>query len=432
MVKLTNSYTNPNHEIPLSITKFKRVKKAGTRQKYADELLASKSSSSKKKSNQPRTKLQKKSNVQNDLLDTMLKSYLADRVETKSYCLETIKKYHNSIDKLRQYMHRNRLKLETITKEDVSQFRNELKKSLSAKTVNNIINGISNVLSYNTMLLSINPFANVSLYDKYMLKSSKRNFTKDELVLLFDGKHGIEKEVLDALRFILFTGLRIGEFYSLEPSSFLHIDGHPWVKVRTEKLKGDNFRLIPIHPFVTDLVDFKSFKRLFAAHNSLTAINKKLNRCIDKVTKDPNVSVHRLRGTFVYIVDDYLQYIGFEEMHSSVKELCGHVDSKNSNEEVAKFKLTQRMAGYAQDITTSIYAKGQNEIAKLKAIRALDVLDGIFEYMNIKHHKKLKKRKYTRRKSNLNPKKGGKMNIAVSIGCSEKPSKTKALKSTTP
>lgn len=287
----------------------------------------------------------------------------------------------------------NNLDIKDFTRSDAKCFRNYLQSKLQKNTVNNIKCVIVYGLDGEFGLLS-NAFAKLFLYEKQKFKSNKRNFTLEELKQLFSGEHNIEKEVLDALRFILLTGMRIGEFYSLNADSFSK-DGK-WVKVQTEKIKPVEYREMPIHKAISDLSDFKSFKRLLTSHKSLNAINKKLNRAIDKISKDKTISVHRPRGTFVAILDDYLQNQSFVEQHQTLKQMCGH--KENKFEKRLNIKMTERLAGYTQDITHSAYSKSSNRQAKLLAIRAFDGIDEIFEYLNKKSHKKLKNRKYTKRK----------------------------------
>jgi len=328
-------------------------------------------------------------------LKTICNKFIERECDKRGYTQETRLRYIKDVNRLIKYMEEN--KIYEIEKLDVDEFQNhiftkkdEKGKTISKKTLNNIIGRLRIFFDYIVLIKQVNnnPFEKLTNHGVNKNVTYKRNFTLDELKELFSGKNsGIRKELLDCLRFLLITGIRTEEFYNLNKDSFYTDCNHPFLKVKTAKQGADKifYRNIPLHKLLKDLYKYDWIAKIKKVYSNKGTLSKALNAEIDKVIKDNTVSVHRLRGNFANAIDEWLVLAGFKDYVGTDKKLLGHSENlkKDDIEDQVKYKITKTILGYAPDMTQGTYSQSEYADSKILAIRGLNVFEDMFEYLNI-------------------------------------------------
>ena len=265
------------------------------------------------------------------------------------------------------------------------------------KRVNNIVGFLSKIFerAVNLGLIETNYFSMISLVRfRINKKTTKRNFTVDELGLLFSGQHGIEKEILDYFRFKLHVGLRMEEFFRLNENSFITetIDGQTYNCVIIDTAKGkcssESKRVIVLHENIKDLHNYKWVKAIKKQYPTIKSFNKKANGCIRKVISDKKVSDHRLRGNFAKKLVEYDHINNISDSIVNVADELGHNTNKNNRKNLEEYNdLVRGMMGYNLSDALDIYAQSQLLKPKLRDIKAFDEYSGIFKYLDIPSNK---------------------------------------------
>ena len=265
------------------------------------------------------------------------------------------------------------------------------------KRVNNIVGFLSKIFERAIILglIETNYFSKTSLI-RFSVneKTTKRNFTVDELGLLFSGQHGIEKEILDYFRFKLHVGLRMEEFFRLNENSFITetIDGQTYNCVIIDTAKGkyssESKRVIVLHENIKDLHNYKWVKAIKAQYPTIKSFNKKTNGCIRKVISDKKVSDHRLRGNFAKKLVEYDHINNISDSIVNVADELGHNTNKNNRKNLEQYNDQVRgMLGYNLSDALDIYAKSDFLKLKQRIIKAFDEYSGIFKYLDIPSNK---------------------------------------------
>lgn len=328
-------------------------------------------------------------------LKTICNKFIERECDKRGYTQETRLRYIKDVNRLIKYMEEN--KIYEIEKLDVDEFQNhiftkkdEKGKTISKKTLNNIIGRLRIFFDYIVLIKQVNnnPFEKLSNYRVNKNVTDKRNFTLEELKKIFSGKHdNARKEILDCLRFLLITGVRTEEFYNLNKDSFYTDCNHPFLKVKTAKQGAGKifYRNIPLHTLLKDLYKYDWIAKIKKVYSNKGTLSKALNAEIDKVIKDNTVSVHRLRGNFANAIDEWLVLAGFKDYVGTDKKLLGHSENlkKDDIEDQVKYKITKTILGYAPDMTQGTYSQSEYADSKILAIRGLNVFEDMFEYLNI-------------------------------------------------
>ena len=265
------------------------------------------------------------------------------------------------------------------------------------KRVNNIVGFLSKIFerAVNLGLIETNYFSMISLVRfRINKKTTKRNFTVDELGLLFSGQHGIEKEILDYFRFKLHIGLRMEEFFRLNENSFITetIDEQAYNCVIIDTAKGkyssESKRVIVLHENIKDLHNYKWVKAIKEKYPTIKSFNKKVNGCIKKVISDKKVSDHRLRGNFAKKLVEYDRINNISGSIVNAADELGHNINKNNRKNLEQYNdLIKEMLGYNLSDALDIYAKSDFLKLKQRIIKAFDEYSGIFKYLDIPSNK---------------------------------------------
>ena len=336
-------------------------------------------------------------------IEDLVENYL-ESVGSKQKFSESTKKEYRLVSKLLQeFLDGESIGINDIDLNVAEKFQYSLLDSKDEtrkrgeKRVNNIVGFLSKIFerAVNLGLIETNYFSKTSLVRfRINKKTTKRNFTVDELGLLFSGQHGIEKEILDYFRFKLHVGLRMEEFFRLNENSFITetIDGQTYNCVIIDTAKGkyssESKRVIVLHENIKDLHNYKWVKAIKEKYPTIKSFNKKANGCIKKVISDKKVSDHRLRGNFAKKLVEYDQINNISDSIVNVADELGHNTNKNNRKNLEEYNdLVRGMMGYNLSDALDIYAQSQLLKPKLRDIKAFDEYSGIFKYLDIPSNK---------------------------------------------
>ena len=343
--------------------------------------------------------------------DSLNISTIKDLVENYIECVGSRQKFSESTKKeyrfvsklLQEFLDSKSIGINDINLIVAENFQDSLLNSKDGtqkrgeKRVNNIVGFLSKIFerAVNLGLIETNYFSMISLVRfRINKKTTKRNFTVDELGLLFSGQHGIEKEILDYFRFKLHVGLRMEEFFRLNENSFITetIDEQAYNCVIIDTAKGkyssESKRVIVLHENIKDLHNYKWVKAIKEKYPTIKSFNKKVNGCIKKVISDKKVSDHRLRGNFAKKLVEYDRINNISDSIVNVADELGHNTNKNNRKNLEQYNdLIKEMLGYNLSDALDIYAKSDFLKLKQRIIKAFDEYSGIFKYLDIPSNK---------------------------------------------
>ena len=343
--------------------------------------------------------------------DSLNISTIKDLVENYIECVGSRQKFSESTKKeyrfvsklLQEFLDSQSIGINDINLIVAEKFQGSLLNSKDGtqkrgeKRVNNIVGFLSKIFerAVNLGLIETNYFSMISLVRfRINKKTTKRNFTVDELGLLFSGQHGIEKEILDYFRFKLHVGLRMEEFFRLNENSFITetIDEQAYNCVIIDTAKGkyssESKRVIVLHENIKDLHNYKWVKAIKEKYPTIKSFNKKVNGCIKKVISDKKVSDHRLRGNFAKKLVEYDRINNISGSIVNAADELGHNINKNNRKNLEQYNdLIKEMLGYNLSDALDIYAKSDFLKLKQRIIKAFDEYSGIFKYLDIPSNK---------------------------------------------
>ena len=336
-------------------------------------------------------------------IEDLVENYL-ESVGSRQKFSESTKKEYRFVSKLLQeFLDSKSIGINDINLIVAEEFQDSLLNSKDGiqkrgeKRVNNIVGFLSKIFerAVNLGFIETNYFSKTSLI-RFSIneKTTKRNFTVDELESLFSGQHGIEKEILDYFRFKLHVGLRMEEFFRLNENSFITetIDGQAYNCVIIDTAKGkyssESKRVIVLHENIKDLHNYKWVKTIKEKYPTIKSFDKKANGCIKKVISDKKVSDHRLRGNFAKKLVEYDHINNISDSIVNVADELGHNTNKNNRKNLEQYNdLVRGMLGYNLSDALDIYAQSQLLKTKLRDIKAFDEYSGIFKYLDIPSNK---------------------------------------------
>ena len=336
-------------------------------------------------------------------IEDLVENYL-ESVGSRQKFSESTKKEYRFVSKLLQeFLDSKSIGINDINLIVAEKFQASLLNSKDGtqkrgeKRVNNIVGFLSKIFerAVNLGLIKTNYFSKTSLI-RFSIKekTTKRNFTLNELGLLFSGQYGIEKEILDYFRFKLHVGLRMEEFFRLNENSFITetIDGQAYncviIDTAKSKYSSKSKRVIVLHENIKDLHNYKWVKAIKEQYPTIKSFNKKANGCIRKVISDKKVSDHRLRGNFAKKLVEYDHINNISDSIVNVADELGHNTNKNNRKNLEEYNdLVRGMMGHNLSDALDIYAQSQLLKPKLRDIKAFDEYSGIFKYLDIPSNK---------------------------------------------
>ena len=346
---------------------------------------------------------EKKKKTKITTIEDLVENYL-ESVGSRQKFSESTKKEYRFVSKLLQeFLDSKSIGINDINLIVAEEFQDSLLNSKDGiqkrgeKRVNNIVGFLSKIFerAVNLGFIETNYFSKTSLI-RFSIneKTTKRNFTVDELESLFSGQHGIEKEILDYFRFKLHVGLRMEEFFRLNENSFITetIDGQAYNCVIIDTAKGkyssESKRVIVLHENIKDLHNYKWVKTIKEKYPTIKSFDKKANGCIKKVISDKKVSDHRLRGNFAKKLVEYDRINNISDSIVNAADELGHNINKNNKKNLEQYNdLIKEMMGYNLSDALDIYAKSDFLKLKQRIIKAFDEYSGIFKYLDIPSNK---------------------------------------------
>ncbi|WP_103644356.1 phage integrase SAM-like domain-containing protein [Campylobacter concisus] len=353
-------------------------------------------------------------------IEDLVENYLESVGSRQKLSESTKKEYRLASKLLQEFLDSKSIGINDINLIVAEKFQDSLLNSKDEtqkrgeKRVNNIVGFLSKIFerAVNLGLIETNYFSMISLVRfRINKKTTKRNFTGDELGLLFSGQHGIEKEILDYFRFKLHVGLRMEEFFRLNKNSFITetINGQTYNCVIIDTAKGkyssESKRVIVLHENIKDLHNYKWVKAIKEKYPTIKSFNKKVNGCIKKVISDKKVSDHRLRGNFAKKLVEYDRINNISGSIVNAADELGHNIDKNNRKNLEQYNdLIKEMLGYNLSDALDIYAKSDFLKLKQRIMKAFDEYSDIFKYLDIPGdkipHIKSNKRKTIKRIKN--------------------------------
>lgn len=342
------------------------------------------------------------------------KDFMEHVARKRNFSDSTKKEYHHALKLLKEFLNDRDISISDINVKVAEDFHEGLIKeegvrARNEKRANNIVGFLSNVFNRLAHLGVVGDnFFKKEAIERFGIKekTTKRNFSMSELMLLFSGEHNIEKEILDYFRFKLHVGLRMREFFGLSADSFKTetINGktYNYVIINTAKGKGGRTsqRAIVIHENIKDLHNYDWVKKIISKYPDIKSFGKKVNRCIRKITSDKDVSDHRLRGNFANILTEYDLRNEISESIADVDGALGHKPNIQKYERRQYTTLVEHMLGYGLSDAFDIYARSEYLERKQEIIKGFDSLFGFFKYLgnpNIPHLKTDKHRKNSKK-----------------------------------
>ena len=119
----------------------------------------------------------------------------------------------------------------------------------------------------------------------------------------------------------------------------------------------------------------------------------RVNRAIDKVVEDKDVSAHRLRGTFAQIISAYDAHAGIGESMPNIALALRHVPSGSKfmgNKQEQLSNATKLMLRKDKSNSILIYSQDSAITTQVHILKAFDGISGIFEYLNMGNLTQLK------------------------------------------
>lgn len=191
-----------------------------------------------------------------------------------------------------------------IQKKHAYRFADGLQsKGYANKTIKSAVSSVRAFLTEceRKELISTNPFTDLKLSDYGVKATSYKPFSTDELAAIFSQKMKSSDRL--CLEILISTGMRLDEVSLLTFEQIRkHEDGFLYIDLLNAVVKNEGSkRYVPLHPKVK--LELKTSGRVFDYQigkdgKAESDASKRLMKIIRKVTDDPQLVVHSLRGTF--------------------------------------------------------------------------------------------------------------------------------------
>ena len=389
--KLSNLYTDGANSYPEKETiKFTKDGVLVCGEFISNRIAKAIGSYALKKSKSKNSYEQLRNNASGKNIMELLEEYLEDKEEMQNCTKSTIKEYRLAINRLKNFLDEKRIGLANVERDDARGFQKYIADQISKDRSNNTIGYLSKFFEYLECrgIINKNPFSK-NMVMRYIVNkyNKKRNFKDDEFINIFSGKYKIEKELLDYMRFILHTGLRMEEFMRLDEDSFFEKDGIKLIRVKSAKQKFGNSSEdeVVLHKNIHDLANYDWIDNIKRICKTKNALEHRVNRAIDKVINSKDVSAHRLRGNFVQIIREYDARKGISEFMPNIASALRHTPNESkfmSNKREQLPNITNLMLRNNKSNSELIYSQSS---AIRTQIHILSAFDGIpqeyFEYL---------------------------------------------------
>ena len=229
------------------------------------------------------------------------------------------------------------IELDSIQRQDVHSFMNNVLETKHTKTVRNYLSCLASTYSdaYNRgSVTGNNPFLNHKIYRKDATKKYKP-FTSEQWAIYYPAV--VKSASTDARKLLfpiaLLTGMRLNEILGLTCSDIKQAEGIWYIDLKPNSyrtLKNDSSeRKIPIHDSLLNnllaLKENSSNNMLFPevakiiSKDKTASISKWLSRTRDKCIESEQQSFHSLRGMFITFFEQA------DVIETTTSRLTGHV-----------------------------------------------------------------------------------------------------------
>jgi len=234
-------------------------------------------------------------------------------------------------------------------------------------TVNQILNLIgksqSNIqtLSFsriNSIFIHIKSYFNFLVYEEYLLVNPvnvkplnevdkiKEAYNTTDIKNIFNSD--IPLDIKNISLVALYSGMRIGEIVSLQKSDIICKNNILYFDLKKGKTINAP-RVIPIHskivPIIKNLLNDKSNNTSLLFNYNYNAIQKRVNRYLQKIIPSKSKSFHSFRKSFITQLyknyANYEMYIKVLVGHSTKSNLTYHTYANNNLEDNIKIKMVE-------------------------------------------------------------------------------------------
>ena len=219
-----------------------------------------------------------------------------DSEETQKAIKEsTWKKWEQTFNSLKEFF--DTKNIENLTIEDFKDFRKWL-----------IEKGLKNGV-INEKMMYLNYFLEFAILKKYLKENNtkeitplfveanpKEMFEKDDFDKLFNSNK-IEQNVKNIFKILMYTGMRIHEFYYIKSENILVKDGINYLDLKIGKGKNGP-REIPIHDNILDILKNFDFESIRKKQKEKTFGNFVRDEIYKEIKKGIGKSTHSFRSNF--------------------------------------------------------------------------------------------------------------------------------------
>ncbi|MCK9491921.1 MAG: tyrosine-type recombinase/integrase [Sulfurimonas sp.] len=213
--------------------------------------------------------------------------------------LKFYKNVQNSLEMIPRDFLRSK-KWEKFSVEDIEKnFDNCDYETMNSKTINKHINfhkQFFSWLEYNNDIYKTNMNKLIPLFEEDEVV--KVEYSEEDLKAIFE--YDLNSEYRDFFNIALHTGMRMGEICSLKNSNI----NEDYIEIFDGKTKNAT-RIIPLHKNIKEMVinRAKSNNEYLLFNGNSSAVNKKLNRLLNKIILNKTKSLHSFRKNFSQMLE---------------------------------------------------------------------------------------------------------------------------------
>lgn len=246
-----------------------------------------------------------------------IKSKKDSEKETKKIIkITTWKKWEQTFNPLKQFF--DTKNIENLSVKDFKDFRKYLvDKGLKPKSINEKIMYTRVFLDFAILKKYLKENKVKELEDLFVEDVEKELFDKDDLKRLFNSVN-INNNYKDIFKVLMYTGIRIHEFYYIKNENILIKDNINYLDLKIGKGKNGP-RLIPIHNDILDILKNFDFENIRERYVVSTFSKYVLEEIYKEIEKGTGKTTHCLRANFTNQLIN-----NFPDRINLIQEILGH------------------------------------------------------------------------------------------------------------
>lgn len=241
----------------------------------------------------------------------------------------TWKKWEQAFNTLKQFFDTKNIK--DLTTEDFEDFRKWLiEKNYKDGYVNQKMMYLKYFLDFATLKKYLKENNAKEIEELLEEENSCEMFEKNDLLKLFNSTK-IEQNIRNIFKVLLFTGIRIHEFYYIKSENILVKDGINYLDLKIGKGKNGP-REIPIHKDILDILknfDFESIRKRWLSNSFGNFVRDEIYKEIEKGT---GKKTHSFRSNFANQLIN-----NFSDRINLIQEILGHSKGKGKSLTIKKY-----------------------------------------------------------------------------------------------